>query len=159
MIEESSSKDEDTLHSREKKDLEEEEVTKVEREASFDPVPFETDAVVFEEELGSYFKKGLAIIVIGASTEIARKKTFPSLFDLYKNGLLPKKTKIYALGKSTYDDTSYRNKLESFLSHENEEVIVLNFLNCIEYTHSLSYSDITAYKAEETFDNHGKKYL
>ncbi|VVT50113.1 uncharacterized protein SAPINGB_P002607 [Magnusiomyces paraingens] len=48
----------------------------------------------------------VVIVVFGASGDLAKKKTFPALFGLFKNGLLPRKTKIvgYARTKMTHDE-------------------------------------------------------
>ena len=35
-------------------------------------------------------KKALSIVVIGASGDLAKKKTYPALFSLYSKGLIPK---------------------------------------------------------------------
>lgn len=53
-----------------------------------------------------YSTTALSIIVIGASGDLARKKTFPALFSLWCHGLLPESTVIagYARSHKEHDD-------------------------------------------------------
>ena len=44
--------------------------------------------------LDPYLSEGLSVIVLGASGDLAKKKTYPSLLDLFDMGHLPSKCKI-----------------------------------------------------------------
>jgi glucose-6-phosphate 1-dehydrogenase len=52
-----------------------------------------------------WYKEGLVIVVVGASGDLAKKKTYPSLLDLYSANLLPRDTIIwgYARSRKTYE--------------------------------------------------------
>jgi glucose-6-phosphate 1-dehydrogenase len=45
-------------------------------------------------------EQSLSIVVLGASGDLSRKKTFPSLFNLYALGLLPQNTTIYGYART-----------------------------------------------------------
>lgn len=49
-----------------------------------------------------------SIIVLGASGDLAKKKTFPTLFNLFGLGLLPPNTKIYGYARSAMTDQEFR---------------------------------------------------
>ncbi|KAL1923758.1 uncharacterized protein VTP21DRAFT_8738 [Calcarisporiella thermophila] len=55
----------------------------------------------------------LVIVVLGASGDLARKKTFPALFSLHKNGFLPKRTKIIGYARSQMDLGEYHKRVAS----------------------------------------------
>jgi glucose-6-phosphate 1-dehydrogenase len=52
----------------------------------------------------------VSIIVIGASGDLAKKKTFPSLFSLYGLGLLPSHFIIYGFARTKMSLEEFRNK-------------------------------------------------
>lgn len=43
---------------------------------------------------GYLSKKALTVLVVGASGDLAKKKTYPSLFELFNYGLVPEKINI-----------------------------------------------------------------
>src|SRR6056297_2838943 len=47
-----------------------------------------------------YMLDNLIIVVIGASGDLAKKKTYPSLFDLYSHGYLPEHVVIMGYARS-----------------------------------------------------------
>jgi len=66
------------------------------------------------------------IIVLGGSGDLAKKKTFPSLFNLYSLGLLPANTKIFGYSRTALTQAEFhshatqyikefKDKLDSFL--------------------------------------------
>lgn len=57
----------------------------------------------------------LSVIVIGASGDLANKKTFPALYELYLTGLLPKDVAIVGYARTASDDVSARAKIGGFL--------------------------------------------
>ena len=50
-----------------------------------------------------YMKESLSVVVIGASGDLAKKKTYPALFGLFHRGMLPEKVRIvgYVLASSS----------------------------------------------------------
>ncbi|GAB5592213.1 Glucose-6-phosphate 1-dehydrogenase [Umbelopsis nana] len=58
------------------------------------------------QDVDNQLHGSITIVVLGASGDLAKKKTFPSLFGLYRNGFLPKNTRIigYARTKMNRDE-------------------------------------------------------
>jgi hypothetical protein len=48
--------------------------------------------LAIEEDSCGYLEDALTIFVVGASGDLAKKKTYPSLFDLFRLGFLPRNT-------------------------------------------------------------------
>ena len=53
----------------------------------------------------------LTIVVLGASGDLAKKKTYPSLFELFRHNLLPAHTTICGFARSASTDDEFRAKL------------------------------------------------
>jgi len=62
-----------------------------------------------------YYQQGLEIIVVGASGDLAKKKTYPALFDLFMHGFIPPHAKIYGFARSSKENSSFRESLRPFL--------------------------------------------
>lgn len=62
--------------------------------------------------------RALTIVVLGASGDLAKKKTFPALFHLYCNGLLPPDVNIIGYARSVIEDveTWKKTTLASFFT-------------------------------------------
>jgi len=58
----------------------------------------------------------LSIVVIGASGDLARKKTFPALFALYCQGLLPDDFNIFGFARSKMNDEAFRKHITANLT-------------------------------------------
>lgn len=59
----------------------------------------------------------LTIVVLGASGDLAKKKTFPALFQLFCNGLLPASVRIVGYARSDVPDLgAFRAKLAGFFT-------------------------------------------
>lgn len=56
-----------------------------------------------------------AIVVVGASGDLAKKKTYPALFKLFLNGLLPPAFKVWGYARSASDDAAFREKMRGWL--------------------------------------------
>ncbi|CAG8468156.1 7356_t:CDS:2 [Dentiscutata heterogama] len=54
------------------------------------------------------------IIVLGASGDLAKKKTYPALFGLYRNGFLPEGTRIIGYARSNLTIQEFHNRLLEF---------------------------------------------
>jgi glucose-6-phosphate 1-dehydrogenase len=50
----------------------------------------------------------VSIVVIGASGDLAKKKTFPSLFSLFGLGLLPPKCTIFGYARTQLSDEDFK---------------------------------------------------
>ncbi len=99
--------------------------------------------------------------MIGASGDLARKKIFPALFDLYSRDRLPKGTNIYGFARSEISDNEFREKISEYLackyvpehdcSAEQKEFIERCSYVRGNYDNTDSYLDLfTAMKARES---------
>ncbi|KAH3901548.1 glucose-6-phosphate dehydrogenase SCDLUD_003045 [Saccharomycodes ludwigii] len=90
------------------------------------------------------FEKNTVITVFGASGDLSKKKTFPALFGLYREGYLDESTKIFGYARSKLDDESLRSRIKPFLKKihgdkDNEKVE--KFLSKISYVSGQYDSD------------------
>jgi glucose-6-phosphate 1-dehydrogenase len=60
-------------------------------------------------------KQQYSVVVVGASGDLAKKKTYPALFALYSNNLLPENTIIYGFARSEMSDEKFRESITSRL--------------------------------------------
>jgi len=51
------------------------------------------------------------IVIFGASGELTKRKLMPSLFELYRKNLLPHRFAVLGVGRSDYNDESFREKV------------------------------------------------
>jgi glucose-6-phosphate 1-dehydrogenase len=90
----------------------------------------------------------LVIVVVGASGDLAKKKTYPSLLDLYDDNLLPKDTVIYGYARSSMTDQDLRDRLRPYLlkaGHHSPDVVE-RFLQRCAYRGGSSYGDLQAFQ-------------
>ncbi len=91
-------------------------------------------------------KAGLHIIVIGASGDLAKKKTYPSLLHLFDDSLLPEHTTIWGYARSPLSHDELRNKLRPFLEKADfSDGVIDAFLSRCFYKQGGGYGDIDAY--------------
>ncbi|CAJ1947566.1 unnamed protein product [Sphenostylis stenocarpa] len=58
----------------------------------------------------------LSIVVLGASGDLAKRKTFPALFRLYRQGfLLPNEVCVFGYARTEIDNNEFRNRLRGYL--------------------------------------------
>ncbi|XP_013779102.1 glucose-6-phosphate 1-dehydrogenase-like isoform X1 [Limulus polyphemus] len=60
-------------------------------------------------------------VVLGASGDLAKKKIYPTLWSLYRDGLIPKKTIFVGYARSKLTVHDIRNKSEPYLKVRDEE--------------------------------------
>ncbi|EEC13253.1 glucose 6-phosphate dehydrogenase, putative, partial [Ixodes scapularis] len=86
-------------------------------------------------------------IVLGASGDLAKKKIYPTLWALFRDGLLPPKTKFVGYARSNMTVESLSEKIEPYLKvKEEEKEKFSNFLKLNTYISG-------KYDASEDFDN------
>ncbi|KAJ6754365.1 GLUCOSE-6-PHOSPHATE 1-DEHYDROGENASE G6PD [Salix purpurea] len=98
----------------------------VERRSSFgnDSFPKEHETV---SESGC-----LSIIVLGASGDLAKKKTFPALYHLYRQGFLDSnEVHIFGYARTKISDDDLRDRIRGYLGKDAEHVS--KFLQLIKY--------------------------
>ena len=103
---------------------------------------------------------GLTVIVIGASGDLAKKKTFPSLLHLYDDSLLPEDAIIWGFARSAMSDDELRRKLRPYLEKTNVGPdVVDSFLSKCFYKRGTWYGDKGAYSnLNSTISLHEAKY-
>jgi 6-phosphogluconate dehydrogenase len=87
----------------------------------------------------------LSIVVVGASGDLAKKKTFPSLLNLYDDNLLPKHTRIWGFARSDMSDEELRDRLRPHLTGDHSKEVVDRFLARCVYRSGTSYGDQDAF--------------
>lgn len=111
-----------------------------------------------KEELEWLTSSTLSIIVVGASGDLAKKKTYPSLLNLYDDNLFPSNLKIWGFARSNLTDDDLRERLRPFLqSTDHSKDVIESFLQCCCYQSGQSYGDESAYmsmnEAMESFES------
>ena len=92
-------------------------------------------------------KAGLAVVVVGASGDLAKKKTYPSLLNLYDDNLLPETTVIWGYARSGMSHDDLRDRLRPYLlqSGDHDEEVVEEFLSRCYYKRGKGYGDLDAF--------------
>ena len=94
-----------------------------------------------------YQNQCLTIVVVGASGDLAKKKTYPSLFELYCQDYLPKQGSLSIVGyaRSAYTDDSFREKMRVAIGERGDRSKIEGFLGCCRYQRGETYDDIEAW--------------
>lgn len=104
----------------------------------------------------------LSIIVFGASGDLAKKKIFPALFSLYRQGFLPPdEMRIFGYARSTFTDKDLQDQVAMYLNVERTAEgskslfsVLRKFLNLITYISSPYDNDEGYLKLEKVISNH-----
>ncbi|RWR96922.1 glucose-6-phosphate 1-dehydrogenase, cytoplasmic isoform [Cinnamomum micranthum f. kanehirae] len=81
----------------------------------------------------------LSIVVLGASGDLAKKKTFPALFNLYRQGFLqPSEVYIFGYARTKLSDDGLRDRIRGHLiqgkeTSSNHSEAVSKFLQLVKY--------------------------
>ncbi|MCL4137085.1 UNVERIFIED_CONTAM: hypothetical protein GTU68_026865 [Idotea baltica] len=83
--------------------------------------------------------KNLILTIFGASGDLAYRKLIPSVFDLYRQNLLPDCFAVLGVGRTPYTDESFREKMISGIREfakkdSSDEADLQNFLKMLYYT-------------------------
>lgn len=96
-------------------------------------------------------QEGLAVIIVGASGDLAKKKTYPSLLSLFAGALLPSDIRIYGFARSKMSDEQLREKLRPYLvTGKYEDVVVKDFLSRCFYQSGIGYGDVDSWSNMNT---------
>jgi glucose-6-phosphate 1-dehydrogenase len=99
-----------------------------------------------EEQLKWLTSSGLSVVVVGASGDLAKKKTYPSLLNLFDDNLLPKNTVIWGYARSKISDDDLRDRLRPFLAKtDHAPEVVEKFLAQCRYIGGQGYGDLKAF--------------
>ncbi|KIY71411.1 glucose-6-phosphate 1-dehydrogenase [Cylindrobasidium torrendii FP15055 ss-10] len=66
-------------------------------------------------------KDNTIIIVLGASGDLAKKKTFPALFGLFKQNFLPRDVKIVGYARTKMDQPEFHKRATSYIKNPNDD--------------------------------------
>jgi len=97
-------------------------------------------------------KDNTLIIVLGASGDLAKKKTFPALFGLYSQGLLPKDVHIVGYARTKMDPAEYEKRITSYIKPADGDSDAKSKLDEFKSLSSYvagSYDEDSAYQALE----------
>ncbi len=93
--------------------------------------------------------ESLAIVIYGATGDITHRKIMPGLFMLYKDGSLPKKTKIIAYARREKNSESYRGEvidsLHNFLAITSDENALAKSFSRIIHYHQFDYHELDGF--------------
>ncbi|KAJ1835339.1 Glucose-6-phosphate 1-dehydrogenase [Coemansia sp. RSA 2706] len=73
------------------------------------------------------------IVVFGASGDLAKKKTFPALFHLFQQGLLPKRTRIIGYARTHMERAQFTERVTSHFNGDQGCAAAQQFLDICAY--------------------------
>lgn len=76
---------------------------------------------------------GVPCIVLGASGDLAKKKTFPALFGLFKNGFLPSNTRIVGYARTKMDHDQFIERITHYIKPKGCEKSLEEFKSLLSY--------------------------
>ena len=89
--------------------------------------------------------RSVTLVVVGASGDLAFKKTFPAIFSLWRQGLLPRDVDVVGYARSALTRAAFTTKISSkFDLSRSSEAEKQAFLERCSYTHG-------AYDSDESF--------
>ncbi|KAJ7507831.1 glucose-6-P dehydrogenase [Mycena galericulata] len=114
------------------------------------PTPYTGGFSVSSTDAAHYeMKDNTVIVVFGASGDLAKKKTFPALFALFKQGFLPTDVKIVGYARTKMDRAEFQSRAVSYLKNPGEDpgiaASIENFKDALTYV-------IGDYEEEAAFD-------
>ncbi|KYR02029.1 glucose 6-phosphate-1-dehydrogenase [Tieghemostelium lacteum] len=100
----------------------------------------------------------LTVVVLGASGDLAKKKTYPALFGLYLRNLLPKNTIIYGYARSHMELNDFKKRISSYLKGDEskkQEFLSMCFYHSGKYDEKASYDQFSEIlkKSEEKWNS------
>lgn len=103
-------------------------------------------------------KAHLSIVVIGASGDLAVKKTYPALFSLYIQNLLPKNLHIVGYARSKLEHDKFIDKISSKFSKDADKDKKSEFLSLCTYVSGQYNSDDDFKNLHSKLIEHEKSY-
>ncbi|KAN0126979.1 glucose-6-P dehydrogenase [Russula decolorans] len=90
------------------------------------------------------------IVVFGASGDLAKKKTFPALFGLYRSSYLPDDVKIIGYARTKMDQTEFHKRVTQNIKNPDESQFVIDK---IEEFKEISTYVSGGYEDDASFEN------
>ena len=72
-----------------------------------------------------------ALVIFGASGDLARRKLFPALFHLFRRGMLHEESRIVGCARTVYSDDGFRDHIRTELA--GESAVIDAFLSHVHY--------------------------
>jgi glucose-6-phosphate 1-dehydrogenase len=117
----------------------------------------ENSSLMDAVEVDQNKEQSTSIVVLGASGDLAKKKTFPTLFNLYALGLLPPNTKVYGYARSVMELEEFRKHAsQNFkeFKEKKEEFLQLLFYHQGQYDSQEDFAKLDAFvKVRESKKN------
>ncbi len=87
------------------------------------------------------------LVIFGATGDLARRKLFPALFDLFRRDYLPDKFQILGFAHTDCDNKSFRNHVRELLlqKYSNETEKIETFVSFLDY-HRGSFDEPSSYR-------------
>ncbi|KAF8165329.1 glucose-6-phosphate 1-dehydrogenase [Crassisporium funariophilum] len=95
-------------------------------------------------------KDNTIIVVLGASGDLAKKKTLPALFGLYRQGFLPRDCKIVGYARTKMDKAEFEKRATSYIKNPNDDQEIKNKIEAFKQMLSYVAGD---YEDGAAFDN------
>lgn len=93
--------------------------------------------------------------MLGASGDLAKKKTYPALFRLYRNGFLPKNTHIVGYARTKLSHADYLDRVTHYIKLNKDntqaEQVLLDEFKQLLYYQAGSYDQDASYQALDQF--------
>ncbi|KAL1928835.1 hypothetical protein VTP01DRAFT_2621 [Rhizomucor pusillus] len=86
----------------------------------------------------------VTIVVLGASGDLAKKKTYPALFKLFRNGFLPDNTHIVGYARTKMEHDDYLKRVTQYIKDGGED---LEKFKAITSYHSGLYDDDASWQS------------
>lgn len=100
------------------------------------------------ETLHDDLKDNTIIVVFGASGDLAKKKTLPALFGLYRQGFLPRDCKIVGYARTKMDREEFHKRATSYIKNSDNNPDIANSIEA--FKESLTYVQ-GGYEDDESF--------
>ncbi|KAG8983602.1 Glucose-6-phosphate 1-dehydrogenase, partial [Tulasnella sp. 427] len=95
-------------------------------------------------------KSNTLLVVLGASGDLAKKKTFPALFGLYQNGFLPKDLHLIGYARTKMDKEEFHKREVSYIKNPNNDEELQKKIQSFQ---EISTYVAGAYDKDEDFQN------
>ncbi len=100
------------------------------------------ETCLLEEEVEPF-----GLVIFGATGDLAHRKLFPALFNLFESNILPKQFFIIGCGRSDKDDHTFADGIKTTLQklHKDSHENINDFINHLFYL-KIEYGNDTSYK-------------
>ncbi len=80
-----------------------------------EPVSYGAESADLDYCIVERIERPFCVVIFGASGDLTRRKLIPSIYNLFKNGLLPKHFYILGISRSDFTDIRYREHLAEWI--------------------------------------------